>query len=89
VQALTKYDGVGVDRRDGGPTQVIDAELTQDRRGDTVAKFEVLADAVGRLDLDTVMDRQGLLIYCRDGVEVQLAGFQTGMVLVRVIEYRE
>jgi hypothetical protein len=88
VQALTKYDDVGVDERDGGPTQVIDAEMIEDRRGDTVAKFEVLVNAVGRLELDEVMERQGLLIYCREGVEVQLAGFQAGMLLVDVMETR-
>jgi hypothetical protein len=84
VQALEKYGDVGVDSRGEGPTQVIDAEIIEDRRGDTVERFEVLVDAVGRLELDEVMERQGLLIYCRDGIEVKILGFQDRKVLVEV-----
>lgn len=89
VRALTKYGDVGVDERDGGATQVIDRSDGEVADGSPADVFEVLVDAVGRLNLDEVMENQGLLIYCRDGIEVELSGFVDRQVLVEVTQKRE
>lgn len=88
MESLERYDGVGIDRRET-PVQVIDHSIETERDDTTVDAFEVLVDVVGRLELDTVMERQGLLIYCRDGIEVKILGFQDRHILVEVRQERD
>lgn len=88
VQALSKYGDVGVDTRDGGATTVIDRTDGEVADGSPADVFEVLVDAVGRLELSEVMERQGLLIYCKEGIEIELTGFVDRQILVEVTQKR-
>jgi hypothetical protein len=88
IQAVTRYDGVGVDTRDGGPLEVIDRSDGEMADGSAANMFEVLVDSTGRLELDEVFERQGRLIYCKGGVEIELAGFVDDRILVEVTQAR-
>lgn len=83
-QAFTYYDGVGLDESGSGSLSVIRCWDWIDEYHQRVASFEVLVDVVGRLDLETVTEEQGRLLYCKDGVDVMLKGFEDGMVLIEV-----
>lgn len=85
-KSLDTY-GVGVNTAWDSGYQAIKAERRTDDDGSEVHEFEVLVDMTYRLDLNEVMDDQGLLIYCRDGVEIKVRGFQNESLLLDVIHH--
>jgi len=82
--ALDTY-GVGVNTAWDSGYQAIEAERRIDSDGSEIHEFEVLVDMVWRLDLKEVMEEQGLLIWCRDGVEIEVRGFEHDSLLLDVI----
>jgi len=82
-KALDTYN-VGVNTAWDNGYQAIEAERRTADDGSEVHEFEVLVDMVHRLDLKEVMEEQGLLIWCRDGVEIEVRGFDTESLVVDV-----
>ena len=85
IRQSLKSSGVGVNDGWENWIQLIDGTI-QTEDGQQVDQFEVLVDIAGRLDLNEVMQNHGLLIYCRDGVEIKIQGFEDESVLLDVIQ---
>ena len=83
IDSIRKYGTAGVDSTEL-PVQVIDQSTGELGDGTPADVFEVLADVVGRLELDAVMETQGRLIYAKNGIEITLEGFQDRHVLLEL-----
>lgn len=88
VESLTKYGDITVVGSDS--VTVVDSEITEKEHGGReVSAFDVLVDVSGRLDLEEVMERQGLLIHAHEEREISVKGFEDGQILLEVLQYRE
>jgi hypothetical protein len=88
IRSLTEYGSLGTDSRDDGPLTVIDHTVIELSETDTRAdRFEVLVDAVGRVEFDDIYANQGNLLFVKENCEGSLIGFEDGKLLLEVKQF--
>lgn len=88
IRSALEYYG-GVDETAKDPITLDTFSLEQSTTGDYHYQFNALARFSGTLDLDEVLDSQGPLLGISDYIDVNLAGFKDGALLLRLTDGKQ